>query len=112
MVDAVQQLASSLRAAGQHLNLSAGLRSRGVIRRVGDGVAFIVGLEDIGYEELLALDSGASGMAYDLGPDGLCSRRGGDGEHQLSATCTGRHTRGCDAATYSLGRDVHKTTGQ
>ncbi len=70
MVDVVQQLASSLRAAGQQLDLSAGLRSRGVIRRVGDGVAFIVGLEDIGYEELLALDSGAFGMAYDLGPEG------------------------------------------
>ena len=70
MADVVQQLAISLRAAGQQLDLSAGLRPRGVIRRVGDGVAFIVGLEDIGYEELLALDSGAFGMAYDLGPDG------------------------------------------
>jgi F-type H+-transporting ATPase subunit alpha len=70
MADVVEQLASSLRAAGKQLDLSAGLRPRGVVRRVGDGVAFIVGLEDIGYEELLALDSGASGMAFDLGPDG------------------------------------------
>jgi F-type H+-transporting ATPase subunit alpha len=70
MADVVEQVASWLRAAGQQLDLSASFRPRGVIRRVGDGVAFIVGLEDIGYEELLALDSGAFGMAYDLGPDG------------------------------------------
>jgi F-type H+-transporting ATPase subunit alpha len=70
MADVVDQLADLLRAAAKELDLSAGLRPRGVIRRVGDGVAFIVGLEEIGYEELLALDSGGFGMAYDLGPAG------------------------------------------
>jgi F-type H+-transporting ATPase subunit alpha len=70
MADVVERLANSLRNAGQQLDLSAGFRPRGVVRRVGDGVAFVVGLENIGYEELLALDSGALGMAYDLGPDG------------------------------------------
>jgi F-type H+-transporting ATPase subunit alpha len=70
MSSVVDQLAKSLRTAAQHLDLSGGFRPRGVIRHVGDGVALIVGLEDIGYEELLALDSGAFGMAYDLGPNG------------------------------------------
>ncbi len=70
MTDMVDQLAELLRAAAEELDLSAGFRSRGVIRRVGDGVAFIVGLDEIGYEELLALDSGGFGMAYDLGPAG------------------------------------------
>jgi F-type H+-transporting ATPase subunit alpha len=37
---------------------------------VGDGVAFIVGLEDVGYEELLRFDSGALGIAYDLTESG------------------------------------------
>lgn len=70
MSDAVEQLASALQAATQQLDLTEGFRPCGVVRRVGDGVAFVVGLENVGYEELLAFDSGASGMAYDLGPDG------------------------------------------
>jgi F-type H+-transporting ATPase subunit alpha len=70
MSDVVDQLVNSLRAAAGSLNLAEGFRPCGVVRRVGDGVAFVVGLEDVGYEELVAFDSGASGMAYDLGPDG------------------------------------------
>ncbi len=70
MNDAVEQLAALLPAVARQLDLSAGFRPRGVIRRVGDGVAFVVGLEEIGYEELLAFDSGASGMAYDLSREG------------------------------------------
>jgi F-type H+-transporting ATPase subunit alpha len=71
MSDVVEGLAQSLRVAGRELELSIGFRPRGVINQVGDGVAFVVGLEDIGYEELLALDSGAYGMAYDLGKAGI-----------------------------------------
>jgi F-type H+-transporting ATPase subunit alpha len=70
MSKVIERLAHSLRTATQQLDLSEGFRPRGVIRQVGDGVAFIVGLEEIGYEELLALDSGAFGMAHDLGPKG------------------------------------------
>ena len=70
MADFIEQLCVSLRTAGQQLDLSAGFRPRGVIRRVGDEVAFVVGLDNIGYEELLSFDSGAFGMAYDLGPEG------------------------------------------
>ena len=46
MADVVDQLADLLHAAAKELDLSAGLHPRGVIRRVGDGVAFIVGLEE------------------------------------------------------------------
>lgn len=70
MSDVVDELADSLRSASGQLDLTEGFRPCGVVRRVGDGVAFVVGLEGVGYEELLAFDSGASGMAYDLGPDG------------------------------------------
>lgn len=70
MDDVIESLAESLRSAGRELDLSRGIRSRGVVRRIGDGVAFIVGLGRIGYEELLAMDGGALGMAYDLGPAG------------------------------------------
>lgn len=70
MPNIVDQLSDSLRSAAEQLDLTTGFRPRGVIRHVGDGVAFVVGLKDIGYEELLAFDSGAFGMAYDLGPTG------------------------------------------
>jgi F-type H+-transporting ATPase subunit alpha len=40
------------------------------VRRVGDGVAFVQGLKHVGFEELVAFDSGATGMAYDLNTEG------------------------------------------
>ncbi|MBI1310410.1 F0F1 ATP synthase subunit alpha [bacterium] len=63
-------LTDSVRQAGSLLDLTEGFRARGVIRRVGDGVAWIVGLENVGFEELLEFDSGATGLAYDLDPQG------------------------------------------
>jgi F-type H+-transporting ATPase subunit alpha len=66
MPDPSQVLEKSLMEAAKTLDLTRGLKPRGVVRRVGDGVAFIVGLDDVGYEELLRFDSGAMGMAYDL----------------------------------------------
>src|SRR5215467_13941244 len=70
MADVVQTIVQALHATAQQLDLSAGLRPRGVVRQVRDGVAFVQGLADIGYEELVAFDSGATGMAYDLGRTG------------------------------------------
>jgi len=67
--DAANIVASSLDQAGQRLNLAHGIAPRGVVRRVGDGVAQVAGLDDVGYEELLQFDSGALGMAYDLGEE-------------------------------------------
>ncbi len=66
MPDPIDILENSVQKAGRGLALSEGFKPRGVIRRVGDGVAFIVGLENVGYEELLLFDSGAYGMAYDI----------------------------------------------
>jgi len=62
----VDDIEESLQAAGRELDLSGAFRPRGVVRRVGDGVVFIVGLENVGYEELLLFDSGAYGMASDI----------------------------------------------
>lgn len=70
MSDVSQTIVQSLYEIAPRLDLSAGIGARGIVRRLGDGVAFVQGLEDIGYEELLVFDSGASGMAYDLGPAG------------------------------------------
>jgi F-type H+-transporting ATPase subunit alpha len=70
MADMVQTIVQALYETAPQLDLSAGLRTRGVVRQVRDGVAFVQGLAGIGYEELVAFDSGASGMAYDLGRTG------------------------------------------
>ena len=51
------------------VDLRAAFHPRGAVVEIGDGVARVVGLPAVGYEELVAFDSGALGMAYDLAPD-------------------------------------------
>jgi F-type H+-transporting ATPase subunit alpha len=55
--------------AAQAVDLTEGFKARGVVRKVSDGVAFISGLPDVQLEELLAFDSGAFGMAFELRSD-------------------------------------------
>ncbi len=71
MSDLADSIGRDLLAAAEATHLAAGLRPRGVVRRVGDGVAVVAGLEDIRYEELVAFDSGAFGIAFDLRSDAL-----------------------------------------
>jgi F-type H+-transporting ATPase subunit alpha len=66
MSDSSLSVDRELTAAAQSVQLADGLRPRGVVRRVGDGVAVVAGMEDVRYEELLAFDSGAFGIAFDL----------------------------------------------
>lgn len=51
------------------LELERAFSPRGAVVEVGDGVARVVGLSSAGSEELLAFDSGAFGIAYELAPD-------------------------------------------
>jgi F-type H+-transporting ATPase subunit alpha len=55
-------------ATGQ-IDIAAALEPRGVVLRVGDGVAVVAGLERVAYEELVSFDSGALGLAFDLRRD-------------------------------------------
>ena len=55
-------------ATAGRLDLLRGVGARGVVTRVADGVAWVAGLDHIGYEELVQFDSGALGMALDLAP--------------------------------------------
>src|SRR5579863_7278521 len=71
MDDRTATVEERLRRAAQGVDLTAALKPRGVVRKVSDGVAFISGLPDVQFEELLAFDSGAFGMAFDLRTDGL-----------------------------------------
>jgi F-type H+-transporting ATPase subunit alpha len=52
--------------AAREADFTRALRPRGVVVRTGDGVAQVVGLDHIAYEELVRFDSGALGMAFDL----------------------------------------------
>ncbi|MCA9656552.1 MAG: F0F1 ATP synthase subunit alpha [Myxococcales bacterium] len=56
-------------ADGVELELHRAMQPRGAVIEVGDGVARVVGLPEVGSEELVAFDSGAIGMAYELAPD-------------------------------------------
>ncbi len=71
MERSVRWLETSLSDVAGRLSLADRFSPRGVVRRVGDGVAFVSGLDRVRYEELLAFDSGAFGMAYDLRVDGV-----------------------------------------
>ncbi len=51
------------------LELRSALKPRGAVLEVGDGVARVAGLRDVGAEEIVVFDSGALGMAYELAPD-------------------------------------------
>jgi F-type H+-transporting ATPase subunit alpha len=53
----------------ENVDLREALKPRGAVLEVGDGVARVVGLSEVGSEELVVFDSGAFGMAYELAPD-------------------------------------------
>jgi F-type H+/Na+-transporting ATPase subunit alpha len=66
--DGVNVVRARIDAAARALRIDEALSRRGVVQSVGDGVAMVAGLEDVGYEELVEFDSGALGMAIELEP--------------------------------------------
>jgi F-type H+-transporting ATPase subunit alpha len=68
MSDLADRVERRLRAITPRLDPALALGVRGVVSRVGDGVALIQGLDEVGYEDLVAFDAGSLGMALDLGP--------------------------------------------
>lgn len=61
--------ASPSYAVPAELDLRPALGVRGAVVEVGDGVARVVGLPDVGSEELVQFDSGALGVAYEIAPE-------------------------------------------
>lgn len=53
----ISELSKDLRAAIAHLEATEGLASVGVVVRVGDGVAWVHGLHDAGYSEVLLIET-------------------------------------------------------
>ena len=54
----VTELSRNLREAISQLETSEGLEKVGIVTRVGDGVAWVHGLRDAGYSEVLRIESG------------------------------------------------------
>ncbi len=54
---AVSELAKDLRDAIANLEAETGLESNGIVTRVGDGVAWVHGLRDAGYSEVLEIET-------------------------------------------------------
>lgn len=53
----VTELSKSLRSAITRLETTTGLESAGIVTRVGDGVAWVHGLTDAGYSDMLEIES-------------------------------------------------------
>lgn len=66
MSEPSESVEKELADAAQAVSLADGLKPRGIVRSVADGVAVVAGLEHVRYEELLMFDSGAFGIAFDL----------------------------------------------
>ena len=71
MANSVPWLEAALTAAANRVSFADRFKPRGIVQRVGDGVALVAGLDDVRFEEMLTFDSGAFGMAYDLRADAV-----------------------------------------
>jgi F-type H+-transporting ATPase subunit alpha len=67
MTDLADRLARRLQALNGAADLTPSIDARGVVSRVGDGVAQVRGLDAVGCEELVRFDQGSLGLALDLG---------------------------------------------
>jgi F-type H+-transporting ATPase subunit alpha len=84
MAHSVPWLEAALTAAANRVSFADRFKPRGIVQRVGDGVALVAGLDDVRFEEMLTFDSGALGMAYDLRADavGAILLAGSEGVHE------------------------------
>jgi F-type H+/Na+-transporting ATPase subunit alpha len=90
MASVVEKVARSLEASSSTLDLGKALNRRGVVTRVADDVAWAAGLDEVGSEELVRFDSGALGMALELGSGttGIVLLSG-EGKVAIGQGCTG-----------------------
>jgi F-type H+-transporting ATPase subunit alpha len=58
---AIQELSAELRDAIQSLRSSRGLEEAGIVTRVGDGVAWVYGLRNAGYNEVIEIETRTGG---------------------------------------------------
>lgn len=66
-----KQIVSLLREDIENFELHAGHQQVGFVTTVGDGIAFIEGLHEVEYGEIVLFDCGIKGMVQDIRSDGL-----------------------------------------
>ncbi len=64
---------SGLRANIDEFRLEASAREVGTVKRVGDGIAFIEGIEHVRYGEIVVFGNGVKGMILDIRQDEVCA---------------------------------------
>ncbi len=103
------KIISLLREDIESFELNAGHQQVGLVLRVGDGIAFIEGLHDVEYGEIVLFDCGVKGMVQDIRTDGTIGivLFGGDSEIcEGSRVVRTRRTAGIPINNRILGRMI------
>ena len=103
------KIVSLLREDIESFRLYAGHQQVGFVRTVGDGIAFIEGLHEVEYGEIVLFDCGVKGMVQDIRADGLTGivLFGDDAEIGAgSRVVRTRRTAGIPISTKILGRII------
>ncbi len=104
-----QQIISLLREDIATFELNAGHQQVGFVKRVGDGIAFIEGLHDVEYGEIVFFDCGVKGMVQDIRSDGTVGIMLFGGEMEIgegSRVLRTRRTAGIPINNRILGRMI------
>src|SRR5450631_1634713 len=91
----IKELSSDIRAAIEKLKTRPEIESVGIVTRVGDGIAWIFGLSNCGYNEMIEIEttngSHITAFALNLGEDEIGSVLLGD-DIDIKAGATARLT--------------------
>ena len=104
-----KQIVSLLREDIESFELHAGHQQVGFVSTVGDGIAFIKGLHEVEYGEIVLFDCGVKGMVQDIRRDGLNGiiLFGDDAEiYEGSRVVRTRRTAGIPISRRILGRVI------
>ncbi len=100
---------SLLREDIENFKLDAGYQQTGFVQTVGDGIAFIEGLNEVEFGEIVLFDSGIKGMVQDIRTDGTTGvvLFGNDSEiSEGSRVLRTRRTAGIPINSRILGRII------
>ncbi len=104
-----EKIISLLREDIKDFELDAGHQQVGLVLTVGDGIAFIEGLHDVEYGEIVLFDCGVKGMVQDIRSDGTTGIVLFGGETEItegSRVLRTRRTAGIPISNRILGRII------
>ncbi|MDO5124313.1 MAG: F0F1 ATP synthase subunit alpha [Eubacteriales bacterium] len=103
------KIISLLREDIENFTLDPGYQQVGLVKSVGDGIAFMEGLNDVEFGEIVLFDCGVKGMVQDIRADGTTGivLFGGEREiRQGSRVLRTRRTAGIPIGHHTLGRMI------